>query len=87
MQLLCDGAAALEPLLDALEGTGLRRAAIGTAIVACPALLSKGGCQLVIAFLASCGLGRMDVCGVRIRLAACWEAPGAAPHVYVGHAN
>lgn len=71
VQVLCDGAAALEPLLQALEGTGLRRAGIGTMIASCPALLSVGGCQLVIAFLASCGLGRMDVCGVRIWRAVC----------------
>ena len=74
--MLCDGAAALDLLLQALEGTGLRRAGIGTMIVACPALLSASGFQLVIAFLASCGLGRMDVCGVRIWRAVCWEALG-----------
>ena len=73
-KVLCGGAAALEALVQALEGTGLRRGDIGTMIVSCPALLGASGCRLVIAFLASCGLGRMEVCRVRIRRAV----PGSA---------
>ncbi|KAK9842349.1 hypothetical protein WJX81_007998 [Elliptochloris bilobata] len=63
-QALWGGAAALGAPLAALEDAGMRRADMGSIIVSCPSLLGATGCRLVVAFLASSGLGRVDICAV-----------------------
>ncbi len=64
-QALWVGADALEALLALLADAGLRPADARAAVLACPALLGARGARMVVAFLASAGLGRTDMCTVR----------------------
>ena len=68
VQALSGGVPALATPLALLEGTGMRRAAVGAAIAASPALLGTPDAPLVVQFLVSVGLRSESVCQVRVHV-------------------